>query len=111
MQLQVPFMNYFDAFYLCYEISTFFMDVHYLLEKSVGLKSKWVYANGACFVLAFLIVRNGLGTYMTYRMLSLLYDSPVYVPLFVRVYGKPLCPGHITSISTQQISIRRKPLS
>ena len=62
-----PFVMYYGAVFLMFELSTPFLNVHWMLDKAGLTGSKWQLINGVLLGATFFLVRLCFGTYMSYQ--------------------------------------------
>ncbi|KAG2189708.1 hypothetical protein INT46_010086, partial [Mucor plumbeus] len=60
-----PFVNYYGAIFLMYELSTIFLNFHWFMDKLGWTGSKIQLVNGVVLLLTFLGARIVFGTYMS----------------------------------------------
>ncbi|GAN08980.1 DUF887-domain-containing protein [Mucor ambiguus] len=83
-----PFVNYYGAIFLMYELSTIFLNFHWFMDKLNWTGSKIQLVNGVVLLLTFFFARIVFGTYMSYKMWSDVYAVKDDVPLrYWIVYG------------------------
>ncbi|KAF1802487.1 TLC domain-containing protein [Mucor lusitanicus] len=83
-----PFVNYYGAIFLMYELSTIFLNFHWFMDKLNWTGSKIQLVNGVILLLTFFFARIVFGTYMSYKMWSDVYAVKDDVPLrYWIVYG------------------------
>jgi len=82
--LVVPFMHYYGAFFLSYEISTVFLDIQLFIENFGMRDSNFAVLNGMFFAGTFGIFRILFGTYYT-----------ALVPLDLLTKSKPSTPAYM----------------
>ncbi|KAF9437212.1 hypothetical protein BGZ76_001615 [Entomortierella beljakovae] len=62
-----PFLNYYGAVFLMYEISTPFLNINWFMDKLEMTGSTFQLINGVLLLAAFLFVRIIFGIYMSYQ--------------------------------------------
>jgi len=83
-----PFLNYYGAVFLMYELSTPFLNIHWFMDKSGMTGSKLQLANGICLLLAFFSARLVFGYYMSYQTYVSVIAQIDKVPTFLCIlYG------------------------
>ncbi|OBZ90249.1 putative TLC domain-containing protein C17A2.02c [Choanephora cucurbitarum] len=83
-----PFINYYGAVFLMYEISTIFLNFHWFMDKLGWTGSKIQLVNGIVLLLTFFGARVVFGPYMSYKLWNDIYAVKEDVPLrYWIVYG------------------------
>lgn len=83
-----PFINYYGAIFLMYELSTIFLNFHWFMDKLGWTGSKIQLVNGVILLLTFFGARIVFGTYMSYKLWSDVYAVKEDVPWrYWIVYG------------------------
>ncbi|KAG1141495.1 hypothetical protein G6F37_006467 [Rhizopus arrhizus] len=83
-----PFVNYYGAIFLMYELSTIFLNFHWFMDKIGWTGSRIQLVNGAILLLTFFGARILFGTYMSFKMWNDIYLVKDQVPLrYWIVYG------------------------
>ncbi|GAA5806910.1 hypothetical protein MFLAVUS_000258 [Mucor flavus] len=83
-----PFINYYGAIFLMYELSTIFLNFHWFMDKLGWTGSKIQLVNGVVLLLTFFFARIVFGTFMSYRMWTDIYAVKDDVPWrYWIVYG------------------------
>ncbi|KAF9030820.1 DUF887-domain-containing protein [Hymenopellis radicata] len=80
-----PFVAYFTARCLLWELSTFFLNIHWFLDKTNRTGSKLQLFNGIFLILSFFVVRIVYGgMYITPRFSSVLWGVRDQIPMAYR---------------------------
>ncbi|KAF8921020.1 TLC domain-containing protein [Mucidula mucida] len=80
-----PFVAYFTARCLLWELSTFFLNIHWFLDKTNRTGSKLQLFNGIFLILSFFVVRIVYGgMYITPRFSSVLWSVRDQIPMAYR---------------------------
>ncbi|KAI9483784.1 MAG: TLC domain-containing protein [Benjaminiella poitrasii] len=83
-----PFVNYYGAIFLMYELSTIFLNFHWFMDKLGWTGSRIQLINGIVLLLAFFGARIVFGTIMSYKMWYDISSVKDHVPLrYYIVYG------------------------
>jgi len=83
-----PFLNYYGAAFLMFELSTPFLNLHWFMDKVGATGSLLQMINGVMLVSTFFFVRLVWGIYMSYQTLLSVLPVLDQVPLFLQViYG------------------------
>jgi len=83
-----PFLNYYGAVFLMYELSTPFLNIHWFMDKLGMSGSGLQLANGICLLVAFFSARLVFGYYMSYQTYVSVMAVIDRVPTFLCVlYG------------------------
>ncbi|KAJ6502282.1 DUF887-domain-containing protein [Mycena sanguinolenta] len=72
-----PFLAYYASRCLLWEASTFFLNIHWALDKLDLTGSVFQLVNGICLILTFLFVRIVYGGYTSYQFFLSLYERRV----------------------------------
>ncbi|RKP10316.1 TLC domain-containing protein [Thamnocephalis sphaerospora] len=78
-----PFVMYFGAVYLMFELSTPFLNVHWFMDKVGMTGSIWQAINGAFLIGAFFLARIAFGVWTSFEFMSELYRASDRVPAIV----------------------------
>ncbi|CAB4424859.1 unnamed protein product [Rhizophagus irregularis] len=83
-----PFLNYYGAVFLMFEISTPFLNIHWFMDK-LGLTGTLPQLiNGVCLLTSFFCARIIFGFYMSYHTFQSVLQVIDKIPLFLCViYG------------------------
>ncbi|ORE07948.1 DUF887-domain-containing protein [Rhizopus microsporus var. microsporus] len=83
-----PFVNYYGAIFLMYELSTIFLNFHWFMDKIGWSGSRIQLINGVVLLLTFFGARVVFGTVMSVKMWIDIYAVKDHVPLrYWIVYG------------------------
>ncbi|GES96699.1 DUF887-domain-containing protein [Rhizophagus clarus] len=83
-----PFLNYYGAVFLMYEISTPFLNAHWFMDKLGLTGSLPQLINGICLLTSFFCARIIFGFYMSYHTFQSVLQVIDQVPVFLCViYG------------------------
>ncbi|KAI8086625.1 TLC domain-containing protein [Halteromyces radiatus] len=83
-----PFVNYYGAIFLMYELSTIFLNFNWFMDKIGWTGTKAQLINGIFLILSFFGARIVFGIYMTIQMWTDIYAVKELVPLrYIVVYG------------------------
>ncbi|RCI00242.1 hypothetical protein CU098_011507 [Rhizopus stolonifer] len=83
-----PFINYYGAVFLMYEVSTIFLNFHWFMDKLGWTGSKIQLMNGIVLLSTFFGARVVFGPYMSYKLWNDIYTVKDDVPLrYWIVYG------------------------
>jgi len=92
----MPFLQYYAVFFLLFETSTIFLDLHWFFDK-VGVKNSWiVIVNGVVLITSFFFCRIVFGFYYSYQfwrdVVAFEVDGvykevgiPIYLPVYYQV--------------------------
>lgn len=82
------FLAYYAARCLFWESSTFFLNIHWFLDKTGRTGSTFQLINGIFLLLTFFCVRIVWGGYISYHFFHTLYDVRREIPwLYIPIYG------------------------
>ncbi|KAI7870710.1 TLC domain-containing protein [Spinellus fusiger] len=83
-----PFVNYYGAIFLMYELSTIFLNINWFMDKLGWTGSKLQLANGIVLIVTFFCARIVFGVYMSYQFWTDIYAVRDRVPMQLWVvYG------------------------
>ncbi|KAK0228799.1 TLC domain-containing protein [Armillaria fumosa] len=84
-----PFLAYYAARCLLWEASTFFLNIHWFLDKTNRTGSNFQLINGLFLLVTFFVVRLVYGgMYISYQFAHTLYQVRHQVPLaYIFIYG------------------------
>ncbi|KAI8073039.1 TLC domain-containing protein [Gongronella butleri] len=83
-----PFVNYYGAIFLMYELSTIFLNFNWFMDKLGWTGSKIQLINGIVLIACFFGARVVFGIYMTIQMWTDVYAVKDLVPFrYIFVYG------------------------
>ncbi|KAK0239876.1 TLC domain-containing protein [Armillaria nabsnona] len=84
-----PFLAYYAARCLLWEASTFFLNIHWFLDKTNRTGSNFQFINGLFLLITFFVVRLVYGgMYVSYQFAHTLYQVRHQVPLaYIFIYG------------------------
>ncbi|KAI8343075.1 TLC domain-containing protein [Chlamydoabsidia padenii] len=83
-----PFVNYYGAIFLMYELSTIFLNFNWFMDKIGWTGTRAQLINGIFLILAFFSARVVFGIYMTIQMWTDIYAVKELVPFrYIAVYG------------------------
>ncbi|KAI8335525.1 TLC domain-containing protein [Chlamydoabsidia padenii] len=87
-----PFVNYYGAIFLMYELSTIFLNFNWFMDKIGWTGTRAQLINGIFLILAFFGARVVFGIYMTIQMWTDIYAVKELVPWrYIVVYGSANC--------------------
>ncbi|KAF8921023.1 TLC domain-containing protein [Mucidula mucida] len=83
-----PFLAYYAARCLLWETSTFFLNIHWFLDKTNRTGSTFQLINGLCLLVAFFVMRLVYGgLYVSTSFVYTLYDVRDQIPLlYIGIY-------------------------
>ncbi|KAI9599104.1 TLC domain-containing protein [Syncephalis fuscata] len=83
-----PFLNYFGAIFLMFELSTPFLNIHWFMDKTGMTGTIWQAINGAILLAAFFVARIVFGIFSSFEFFSEIYNARGQVqPHFVTIYS------------------------
>ncbi|KAF9061893.1 TLC domain-containing protein [Rhodocollybia butyracea] len=83
-----PFLSYYASRCLLWESSTFFLNIHWFLDKTNRTGSTFQLVNGILLLATFFFVRLIGGAYVSYQFFFTLYDAWDEIPLaYALIYG------------------------
>ncbi|KAI8054304.1 TLC domain-containing protein [Syncephalis plumigaleata] len=83
-----PFLNYFGAVFLMFELSTPFLNIHWFMDKTGMTGTVWQAINGAILLMAFFVARIIFGIWSSFEFFGEIYDARGRVqPHFVTIYA------------------------
>jgi len=83
-----PFLAYYAVRCLFWEMSTFFLNIHWFLDKTGHTGSTFQLINGVFLILSFFGVRIVWGGYISYNFFHTLCDVSHELPgLYIAIYG------------------------
>ncbi|KAG9288487.1 hypothetical protein G9A89_015693 [Geosiphon pyriformis] len=80
-----PFLNYYGAVFLMFELSTPFLNIHWFMDKLGYTGSIFQLINGVVLIFVFLSVRLVFGLYMSYQTFLSVKAVISQVPIYIRV--------------------------
>lgn len=80
-----PFAMYYGSIFLLYELSTPFLNIHWILDKMNLTGSIYQWVNGIALVLVFFSVRIACGFPMSFYFLKNIYLNSNSIPLIHKV--------------------------
>ncbi|RKP23518.1 TLC domain-containing protein [Syncephalis pseudoplumigaleata] len=83
-----PFLNYFGAVFLMFELSTPFLNIHWFMDKTGMTGTVWQAINGVILLSAFFVARILFGIWSSFEFFGEIYHARGQVQShFVTVYS------------------------